>query len=82
MVESGPKRPPERFSEALSTLFFILGTGIIIVAALGTLADLRDRVVFTILAPGVVVGLVLISLAVWIRRLDGRGRDNTRHGGT
>ena len=69
VVESPPKAPAGRFAEVLSTLFLVLGTGIIVVAVLGTLADLRDKVVFTILVPGVVVGLALISASLWMRRL-------------
>lgn len=77
-----PKTPPAKYAEVLSTLLLVLGTGIIIVAILGTLADLRDRIVYTILVPGIVIGLALVLLSLWARRrLEDDGRDNTKRGG-
>ena len=64
-------------------MLLVLGTGIIIVAMLGTLADLRDRIVYTILIPGGAIGMAFISLSFWARRrLEDDGQDDTKHGGT
>ena len=56
----------------LRNAFLVAGGTVIILSALFTRAHLADRVVFTVLVPGVVVGLILIGLYVALGRYKGR----------
>lgn len=50
----------------------VAGGATIVAAALFTSTHLADRVVFTVLVPGVVVGLMFVGLYVALGRQDGR----------
>jgi hypothetical protein len=56
--------------EAARNLLLVAGGIAIIASALFTLSHLTDRVVYTVLVPGVVFGLMLIGIAMSI---GGRG---------
>jgi len=50
--------------EVLRSAFLVLGGVVIIAALLFTAMHFTDRVVFTVLVPGVIVGLMLIGVFV------------------
>lgn len=52
----------------LKNLMLVVGGALIIVFGLFTLGHLTDRVVFTVLLPGVVFGLILIGIAMRLGR--------------
>ena len=52
----------------LKNVMLVVGGGLIIASALFTLGHLSDRVVFTVLVPGVVFGLILIAVAMRLGR--------------
>lgn len=53
----------------------LLGGALIIASGLYTLTHLTDTVVFAILVPGIVVGLILIGVSVALNRDRGRGSE-------
>ena len=68
---SRSEKEPSRFVVFAVNVLMLLGTIIIISAAVVTSRQLVDQVVFTVLVPGVVVGLILIVVATSIGRRYG-----------
>jgi membrane protease YdiL (CAAX protease family) len=52
--------------ELIRGAFLVLGGAVIIASGIFTLTHLTDHVIFTVLLPGVVVGLMLIGVYVAI----------------
>jgi hypothetical protein len=67
VVEDEPREP--RWANLWAWLL-ALGGAIIVGSAVYTATHLDDRTVYTILIPGVVVGLVLVGLSTALRRTD------------
>jgi membrane protease YdiL (CAAX protease family) len=60
--------------EVVRGAVLVLGVAVIIASMLFTLTHLVDNVVFTVLLPGVVVGLMLIGVYVGVGKRDSRRR--------
>jgi hypothetical protein len=54
--------------EVFKNVLLVVGAAVIVVSALYTFDNLTDRVVFTVLVPGVVVGLIVIAVAMSVGR--------------
>lgn len=67
VVEDEPREPGRA---SLWVWFLALGGAIIAGTAVYTATHLDDRTVYTILIPGVVVGLVLVGLSTALRGRD------------
>jgi membrane protease YdiL (CAAX protease family) len=56
--------------DVIGNALLVVGGALIVVSGLFTLAHLKDGVVFTVLIPGFVFGLIMIGLSVSLRRRD------------
>jgi hypothetical protein len=57
----------------VKNVLLVLGGALIVATGVYTLQHLTDRVVFTVLIPGIVVGLILIGIAMRFGRDRWRG---------
>jgi uncharacterized membrane protein YsdA (DUF1294 family) len=69
------RRKSRGVSENLWVWSLVLGGAIIIGSAVYTSTHLNDKTVYTLLVPGVVLGLVFVALSVVLRR-RGDGKEN------